>query len=206
MSPIVEKLLLQIACICLRITTQGNWHAHFNIAPHTRGVTVEILPASTDYMAPQSHPRALSRVCYYQNAPGFIEHDEASLTERAITELEGILSDLIPFLSNEPTERPAAEPLRQYNTLLSDESLAVIQRLAIEGGMADLQLSTGALDHSALLQVDRIDHPHGYGLEATLSTGKQRHSLTLGVHDGLHTTRLCEWVETIAHGRLSAAA
>lgn len=206
MSPIIEKLLLQIAYICLRITTQGNWHAHFTIAPHTRGVTVEIMPASTNYMAAQSQPRAMSRVCYYQNAPGFIEHDEAALSQRAITELEAILNDLIPFLSNEPSAVATAEPPPQCSTLLTDESLAIVQRLALEGGMAELQLSTGALDHSVLLEVDRIDQPNGYGLAATLSTGKQRHSLSLGVKDGIYAARLCEWVECIAHGRLATAA
>lgn len=207
MNPIIEKLLLQIAYVCLHITTQGKWHAHYTIAPHTRGVTVEILPADTNYLPETRHPRALNRVCYYQNAPGFIEHDEATLTARAIAELEALLSDLAPFLTTEQEEpASAAEPLPLCSTFISDEGIAAIRRLALEGGIAELHLSTGALDHSALLEVDRIDQPNGYGLAATLSTGKQRHSLSLGVNDGIYAARLCEWIETIAHGRLATAA
>lgn len=209
MNPIIEKLLLQIAYVCLHITTQGKWHAHYTLAAHTRAVQVEILSANTDYLADKRQQRAFSRRVYYQNTPGYIQYDEAELATRAITELTELLNDLDPFLS---IEQLAAEPVaappeaRPIHTTLSDDSLAAINRLALEGGIAELQLSTGPLDHSALLTVDRIDQPAGYGLEATLAVHKQRHTLSLSTTDGIYAARLCEWVETIAHGRLAAAA
>lgn len=209
MNPIIEKLLLQIAYVCLHITTQGKWHAHYSIAPHTRGVTVEILPANTAYTAGNRARPVLSRTIYYQNHPGYILYDEAEVTKRAITALTELLNDLDPFLSIEQlAAAPVAAPpeARPIHTTLSDDSLTAINRLALEGGVAELQLSTGPLDYCARLTVDRIDQPHGYGLEATLAVLQQRHTLSLGTTDGIYAARLCEWVETIAHGRLAAAA
>lgn len=207
MSTIIEQLLLQLASLCLRITSQGQWHAHFELSAHVRQLSIDICPADTDYdTAAARNAYAYSADCYYQAPPGHQFKQPAEVQAVIVQELEQIKAALLPYLNAAAPQTEALLPPQPGNTCLADESVAAIFRLAREGGMAELHLSTGALDHSALLQVDRIDHPHGYGLEATLSTGKQRHSLTLGVHDGLHTTRLCDWVETIAHGRLAAAA
>ena len=48
---------LAILSLCLRITAQGEHHAHFDYNPHTAGICVHIIPADCSYTAQDERHR-----------------------------------------------------------------------------------------------------------------------------------------------------
>lgn len=99
MSPTIEALILQIVATSLRITSQGQWHAHVCLTPHVRLLDVYILPATTLYQAGHHRERALSQAVYWENTPGYAWQTPAQAEADAISKLEALLTDLEPFLA-----------------------------------------------------------------------------------------------------------
>jgi hypothetical protein len=100
MNPVIEKLVLQIAYICLHITAQGKWHAHFGISAHCRTLNVYVWPSTRNYVDGESGTPALSRFISYQAKPRAAENAAAPVSELAYEPaLQSLLSDLEPFLT-----------------------------------------------------------------------------------------------------------
>lgn len=204
MNPAIEKLVLVITALCLRINALRLFDVSMDLHPRA-GLYAICWKPGVKVTEPGAHVHKLEARLDYSTWDWLTPAQQHA---QAIAELEAMAARLQDILGTAPTqhEKPPAEATTQPSTWIEDESLAAITRLAGHGGIAELRLNTGQLSHTAVLQVEKIDQPNGYGIEATLSTGKQRHSLSLGVTDGIYAARLCEWVETIAAGRLATAA
>lgn len=99
MSPAIEAIILQIVATSLRITSQGQWHAHVSLNAHVRMLDVYILSAGTLYRRGEHPERALSQAVYWHNAPGYAWQTPAQAEAYAIRQLEALLTDLEPFLA-----------------------------------------------------------------------------------------------------------
>lgn len=107
MSPAIEAIILQLVATCLRITSQGKWHAHIQLAAHVRLLDIYILPATALYQEGETRERALSQAVYYQTAPAYSWETEAQQEARAAHELEALLLDLQPYLAASAKEAAA---------------------------------------------------------------------------------------------------
>lgn len=104
MSPVIERLILQIAYVCLHITAQGKWHAHLAIQSHVNAIDVYLLPANTDYHSDDRPERAYSQAVYYHDTPGYDWEKPEQQEARIGAELLAMLADLEPFLGPEGAE------------------------------------------------------------------------------------------------------
>lgn len=205
MTPAIQLLLIQIMQLGAMLAANPRYTVFVSTSGHVGTIEVQIYAAVATWRGPGRHPKAIAvaRACWLKVTP--LESDTSLQRE-----LEFMRAALHAYLPSEPAEpekpailEPEAPPLQ---TVLLDESLEAVQVLALHGGITELLLETGPLAHTALLTVDKIDDPHGYGLEATLEVHKQRHSLALRPADGIYMQRLCEWIEAIALNRLASAA
>lgn len=96
MNPTIEKLLLQIAYVCLHITAQGKWHAFYNLSGHVERVDVYVYPADTNYQEPSE--RTLSAQASYRTTPEWASESEAVRHGEARDSLMRLLSALEPYL------------------------------------------------------------------------------------------------------------
>lgn len=107
MNPAIEALLLQLASLCLRITAQGKWNAHYNLYTHCNSVDVYLLPASTKYTADEVKERAFSQAVYYSVTPGYEWQSDTQRVSSVCTELQAMHKDLEAFLVAEQQEGAA---------------------------------------------------------------------------------------------------
>lgn len=213
MTPAIQLLLIQIMQLGAMLAADPRYMAFAEVDGHVQLVKVAIFPAGSEWRPGRPRPAeiGLAEVRWEPyRAPGDDDEMYATKLQRTERELAFMRAALHGYLPQPaPEAQAAAEQEAQepelYSTL-DDASLSAVRRLALEGGDAELQLITGPLSHTATLTVDRIDHPEGYALEASLSIYKERHALALKPGDGLYLARLCEWIEAAALGRLAAAA
>ena len=103
MSPVIEKLLLQITYICLHITAQGKWHAHVHLSAHVRQMDVYIQPATQIYEDGHDFVYAFNESVYYQ-ARNPQEPWTAEREQHAEHALQTMLASLEPFLATDSAE------------------------------------------------------------------------------------------------------
>ncbi|MDH0894248.1 MULTISPECIES: hypothetical protein [unclassified Pseudomonas] len=212
MTPAIQLLLIQIMQLGAMLAADPRYIVFAEVQGHVHHVRVAIFPANSKWGQGIPRPKeiGLAEVRWEPyRAPGDDDEMYATKlqrTERELAFMRAALHGYLPAPATE-AEAPAAQAQEPdlYSTL-DDSSVAAVRRLALDGGDAELLLITGPLSHTATLTVDRIDHPEGYALEASLSIHKQRHALALKPGDGLYLARLCEWIEAAALGRLAAAA
>ena len=209
MTPAIQLLLIQIMQLGAMLAANPRYLVFMETSGHVQWVEVRIYPAGCTWQTSQKpNPIATARARWTPYcAPDDSGYaDELLSTQRELAFMRAALHAYLPSEPAEPEEPTSVEAVPALETTLDDDSLTAVKRLALHGGITELLLDTGPLSHSALLTVDKIDHPDGYALEATLAIHKQRHTLALRPADGIYMQRLCEWIEAIAHSRLAFAA
>lgn len=207
MSPAIEKLVLVITALCLRINALRLFDVTLDIHGQGRWVRVVCWQPDLHPSDPAARVASLDASCDYSDYEWLTP---AQQHDRCIAELEAMAARLQDILGSAPQIPDATEPTETLIPgwppkpgALDEASVSAIAGLALAGGWAVVRLGDG---RAAQLQVDRIEHPQGYALEAALTIGCQRQTLNLTPADGIYAARLCEWAESIAAGRLATAA
>lgn len=100
MNPVTEALLLQVTAMCLRISSQGQWHAFLNLSGHVRQIDVYIHRADAEYQTGIEREYLLHTTFYYQGNPRYYDC-EVTVDAEAQQKLRMLLTELEAFLQPE---------------------------------------------------------------------------------------------------------
>lgn len=83
MNQDIQNALLDLFSACLEVNGAGRYHAHMSYAAHVNSVTVYVLPADTNYLAPERDHKLSEDVYICRNMGGKPKAVVANLNDLA---------------------------------------------------------------------------------------------------------------------------